>query len=148
MPPNRIFYTAYRQYRSSADFILNPLRAPYKTCNSYRVNSFYSFFTYCLSNSIYIGEKKGTVPITTFSGPSVAYNLNCSRYCFRYYFRYCFRCCFRRYFRRCLSPYTARINPAATTSINLVATFYGPPYCEVARLWSYYRPPYYGAARS
>jgi len=62
----------------------------------------------------------------------------------------CFRC-----FRRCLSPYTARINPAATTYINPAATIrinpaatsYGPPYCGAARPWSY-GPPYYGAARS
>ena len=64
--------------------------------------------------------------LTTFSGPSAAYKRNYSRYCLRHYF----------------SPYTARIdpaattriNPAATTSINPVATCYCPPYCGAARL--------------
>ena len=99
---------------------------------------------------------KGTVPTTTFSGPSAAYKLNCSYYCFR----------------RCFSPYTARINLAATARINLAATArinlaatprinlavtarinlaaasYSPPYRQAARSWPYYyRPLYYGAAR-
>jgi hypothetical protein len=44
-----------------------------------------------------------------FSGPSVAYKLTYSRY----------------YFRRCFSPYTARIN--------LAATYYSPPYYGLVR---------------
>jgi hypothetical protein len=76
-----------------------------------------------------------------FSGPFTAYKLNHSCYYFRYYF------C------RCFSPYTAYINPAATTRIdpaaiiciNLAITFYCPPYCQAARLWSYYYPPYKAA---
>ena len=129
MPSNYIFYTTYRQYCPFTNFILNPLKALYKTCKSYRVNPFYSFLTYYFSNSIYIGEKKGTVLITTFSGPSAAYNLNYSYY----YSRYCFRRCFHHYF----SPYTAHINPVTTTSINLVTTYYGPPYRRAARSRSY-----------
>jgi hypothetical protein len=55
--------------------------------------------------------------MTTFSGPSAAYKLNYSRY----------------YFRRRFSPYTAYINPAATTRINPATTYYGPPYYGAAR---------------
>jgi len=72
----------------------------------------------------------------TFSGPPAAYKLNYSRYYFRYYFR------------RCFFPYTARINLAASICINPATTYYYPPYCGAARLWSYYRLPYYGVARS
>ena len=70
----------------------------------------------------------------TFSGP------NYSRYCFR----------------RCFSPYTARINLAATTRINsattpyinLAATYYSPPYYGPVRYRAYYYgSPYYRAAR-
>ena len=86
----------------------------------------------------------------TFSGPPAAYKPNYSRYYFRYYFR-----C---YFCRCFSPYTTRINLAATARtnlaatiyINLAATYYLLPYrgaAKSSRSWSY-RPPYYGAARS
>jgi len=130
MPSNCIFCTTYRQYHSFTNFVINYYRAPYKTYNSYKVNPFYSFFIYYLSNSIYTGEKKGIVLTTTFSGPFVAYNLNYSRYYFCYYFRYYFCYYFRRYF----SSYTARVNLAATTSINLVAICYSPPYYRAARL--------------
>ena len=133
MPSNYIFYTAYRQYYYSANFITNYLKALYKICNSYRVNPFYSLFTYYLSNSIY-REKKGIVLITTFSGPSAAYKLNYSRY----------------YFCRRFSPYTAYINLAVTTYINLAVTLYINPaattYINPATI--YYGPPYYGVARS
>jgi hypothetical protein len=135
MPSNRSFCTAYKQYCFPTNFITNRLRAPYKTCKFYKVNPLFTFLTYYLSNSIYIGEKRYTVPIT-FSGPPAAYKLNYSRYCFRYYFR------------RCFFPYTARINLAATIYINPAATYYCPPYCRAARSWFYYYPPYYGAARS
>ena len=74
----------------------------------------------------------------TFSRPFIAYKPTCYRYCFYYY--YC---------RRRLSPYTARIDLAATPYINLAATYYRPPYCAAARSWPYYyRPPYYRVARS
>ena len=80
----------------------------------------------------------------TFSGPSAACKPN---YCC-YYFCCCFRCCFRYYLYCRFSPYTARIDLAATAYINLAATYYGPPYCGAARLWSYYYgPPCYGAAK-
>jgi len=80
---------------------------------------------------IYIGEDKPVV-LTTFRGPSVAYKLNYSRYCFRrclYYYLY-------RYF----SPYTTRTNLAtaytnlaATAYINLATTYYSPPYYRPVR---------------
>jgi hypothetical protein len=134
MPSNCIFCNAYKQYRSSTNFIINYYRAPYKTYNSYRVNSFFSLFLLTTFLTLYIGEKKETVLTTTFSGPSAAYKLNYSRYYFRRYFR----CCFSLYF---LPPYTARIN--------LATTYYSPPYYGAARLWSYcYYPPYYRVARS
>jgi hypothetical protein len=81
----------------------------------------------------------------TFSGPSAVYKLTYSYYCFR-------RC-----FRRSFSPYTARVNLAATVHINLAATTridlavtcYSPPYYRPVRYQaSYYGPPYCGAARS
>jgi hypothetical protein len=81
----------------------------------------------------------------TFSGPSAAYKLNCSCY----YFCYCFRRCFSPYTTRIDPAATARINLAATTCINPAATYYSPPYRGAARLWSYYYSPlYYRAARS
>ena len=135
MPPNCIFCTACRQYYTPTNFITNRFRALYKTYNSYRVNTFYSLL---LTTLLYIGEKKGTVLTTSFSGPSAAYKPNYSR-------RY-LRCRFSLYFPL---PYTARINPATTARINLATTYYSPPYRGAARLWSYYyHPPYYGAARS
>ena len=108
--------------------------------------------------TLYIGEKKGTVPLTAFSGPSAAYRPNYSRYYFRYYFR-------RRFFLYFPPPYTARIDlaaaayinpaatayidPAATARIDPATTYYRPPYRGAARSWPYYyRPPYYEAARS
>jgi hypothetical protein len=83
--------------------------------NLIRLILFFPLFPY-LSNSIYIGEKKGAVS-TIFSGPSAAYKPD-YRCCFRY-----FRCFY--YFRRCFSlhsppPYTARTD--------LAATCYSPPY--------------------
>ena len=160
MPSDCIFCSGCKQYRPSADFILNRQRAPYKTCKSCRVNPFILFIL-TIFLTLYIGEKKGTVPTATSSGPFAAYKPNYSRYCFRYYF------CRRP------SSYTARINPAAaayidsaatayvdsaaaayvnpaaTAYIDLAATYYRPPYRRAARSWPYYyRPPYYGAARS
>ena len=70
--------------------------------------------------TLYIGEKKGTVLTTIFSGPFAAYKLNYSRYCGRY----CLRRCYWFY-------------------------YYRPPYRGAARSWPYYHHPlYYGAARS
>jgi len=60
-----------------------------------------------------------------FSRPSAAYKLNYSRYCLR----------------RCFSPYTARIDLAATTRINLAATI------SINLVATCYRLPYRGAAR-
>ena len=129
MPFNCIFCTRYNQYCSSANFITNPLRAPYKTYISCRVSFFSFFFLLTTFLTLNIGENKGTRTV-----PPI---------------RYCFRCCFYRYFSLYFpSPYTDRINLAATAYINPIATCYGPPYHRVARLWSYYHPPYYGAARS
>ena len=97
-----------------------------------------------------IGEKKKTVLITTFSGPSAAYKPNYSHYCFRY----CFCRCFFPYTTRIDLAATPYINLAATTRINLAVTthinlaYYSPPYRGAVRLQSYYRPPYYRAARS
>ena len=109
MPSNYIFYTAYRQYRSSTNFIINYLRALYKTYNSYRVSPFYSLFLLTTFLTLYIGEKKRTVPLTALSGPSIAYKLTYSYYCFCRYF----------------SPYT--------TNINLAATYYSLPYYGLVR---------------
>ena len=41
MPSNRIFYTTYKYYYSSAKFIINRLGALYKTYKSYKVNLFF-----------------------------------------------------------------------------------------------------------
>ena len=71
---------------------------------------------------------------TTFSGPSAAYKLNYSRYCFRYYFHYYFRYCFRYYFRHYFSPYTPYIDLATTARINLAVACHSPPYRGAARL--------------
>jgi hypothetical protein len=142
MPPNCIFCTVYRQHYSSTNFITNCLGAPYKTYNSYRVNTFYfSLLTTLLT--LYIGEKKGTVLMTTFSEPSTAYKPTYSRYCL-HYFRRCLRYHFSLYFP---PPYTARIGPATTACINSATTYYSPPYRGAARSWSYYYLPY-RAARS
>ena len=61
MPSNYIFYTACKQYRPSTNFITNRLRAPYKTYNSYRINTFYSLFTYYPSNSIYRRKERDSL---------------------------------------------------------------------------------------
>jgi len=150
MPSNCLLCTSCKHYRSSTNFITNRYRALYKTYKSYKVNPFFTLLIYCLSNSIYIGEKKGMV-LMIFSRPSAAYKPAYSRY----YFRRCLH--------RCFSPYTARIdlataytNPAATCYgppyyglIRYWAYYYSPPYCGAARLWSnYYHPPYYRAGRS
>ena len=122
MPSNCLLCITYKHYRSSANFTINHYRAPYKTYKSHKVNPFFTFLIYCLSNSIYIGEKKGIVLII-FSGPSAAYKLTYNHYHFYHYL------C------RCFSPYTAHINLAttytnlvATARINLATTYYGPPY--------------------
>jgi hypothetical protein len=91
---------------------------------------------------------------TTFSGPSAADKPNYSRH----YIRRCFR--------RCFSPYTARIDPAATACINLATTARINPVATtrinpaataltdlaaITRINSVatcYGPPYYGVARS
>jgi hypothetical protein len=130
MPSNCIFCTNCNQYRSSTDFITNRLGAAYKNYKSCKVNPFfYSFISYCLSNSIYIGEKKLTVPMA-FSGSSAAYKLNYTFYCyFRYYFRRCFHRYFRRYFFLYFPPsYTPRVNLAAIACINIATACYSPPY--------------------
>ena len=41
MPSDYIFYTSYKQYYSSTDFIINHQRALYKTYKSCRVSPFY-----------------------------------------------------------------------------------------------------------
>ena len=95
---------------------------------------------------LYIGEKKETVLIITFSRLSAAYKPNCSCYCFYYYFR------------RCFSPYTTyinlaatpHINPAITTRINLAVTTYinlAVTTC-INLAMIYYSPPYCGATKS
>jgi len=123
MPSDCIFCTTYKQYYSSTDFVTNHLRAPYKTCKSYKVILFFPSF-YDLSNSIYIGEKKGPV-LTIFGGPSAAYKLTY----FRYYFRCYFCCCFRCYFRRCFYCYfSLYFLPPYTACINLATPYYSPPY--------------------
>jgi len=172
MPSNCIFCNSYKQYHSSAEFIMNRHRAPYKTYKSYKVYPLFYSFLITAFLTLYIGEKKGMV-LTTFNGPSTAYKPNYSYRCFRY----CFRCCFSLYF---LPLYTARTNPAVTTSINpaattsinsaataridsaatarinsaatacinLAVTCCSPPYYRPVGYWAYYySPPYRGAAR-
>ena len=94
---------------------------------------------------LYIGEKKETILIITFSRPSTAYKLNCSHYCFRYYFRRCFSP-----YTTCINPaITPYINPAATTHINLAITTYINPAATICinLAATYYSPPYYRATK-
>ena len=58
MPSNYIFYTSCNQHRSSTNFAINRLRAPYKTYNSYRVNPLFTLFKPTTFLTLYIGEKK------------------------------------------------------------------------------------------
>jgi len=122
---NCIFYTTYKHYYSSAKFIINRLRALYKTYKSYKVNLFLLLFFKLIpffnSIYIYIGEKKYTVLII-FSGPSAGYKLNYNYRCDYYCNRRCNYYYFSLYFP---PPYTAYIN--------LAATYYSPPYYRLVR---------------
>ena len=82
--------------------------------------------------TLYIGEKKRTVPLTAFSGPSIAYKPNYSRRCLCR----CLCRCLRRYlFFYFPPPYTAHIN--------LATTCYSPPYYGPVEYWAYYYGPLY-----
>ena len=134
IPFNYIFYITYKHYYSSTKFIINSLKALYKTYKSYKINSFFYSLIYYFFNSIYIREKKRIVLII-LSRPSIVYKPNYNRYYSYYYFRHCFSLYF--------PPYTAYINLAAiiTTYINLAATTY------INLALAYYSLPYYRAAR-
>jgi len=124
MPFNHPFYTIYRQYYFSTDFA-TILELYIRPITLIRLILFFLLFN-CLSNSIYIEEKKGVVLII-FSGLLAVYYCFYSYfyhyfyryfyYCFYYYFYYYFRYYFFLYFP-----------PSYTAYINLAATYYSPPY--------------------